>query len=303
MLKQLRSLGFNHVSFGIQAFDDEVQKAVNREQCADNVADLVVEARELGFKSVNTDMIYGLPLQTEESFAKTIDRLIALSPDRVSVFNYAHIPDLFAAQRKIKDDQLPTAAQKLQMFKNTIKQMNDAGYILIGMDHFAKKDDSLAIAQQKGILHRNFQGYTTHGDCDLLGLGVSSISQVGRSIFQNPKDVKEYYKAVDLGSVPVCKGLTLTQDDVIRAAVIRQLICHFELDMNVINKEFDIDFKDYFADSLESLSGLVADKMVEITDDHIQVTSKGLLFIRIICMNFDVHLKSQAKLKRFSRVI
>jgi len=303
MLKQLRELGFNRVSFGIQDFNDEVQKAVNREQCADNVADLVVEARELGYKSVNTDMIYGLPLQTEDSFAQTIDRLIALSPDRVSVFNYAHIPNLFAAQRKIKDEQLPTAAQKLKMFKNTIKQMNDAGYILIGMDHFAKKDDSLAIAQQNGILHRNFQGYTTHGDCDLLGLGVSSISQVGRSIFQNPKDVKEYYKAVDSGSVPVCKGLTLTQDDVIRAAVIRQLICHFELDMNAVSKEFDIDFKNYFEDSLESLSGLVEDKMVEIKNDHIQVTSKGLLFIRIICMSFDAHLKSQAKLQRFSRVI
>ena len=303
MLPTLRGLGFNRVSFGIQDFNDDVQQAVNREQCADNVANLVVEARQLGFKSVNTDMIYGLPLQTPESFTETMDKLIALSPDRVSVFNYAHLPDRFAAQRKIREQDLPSASQKLAMFKNTLTQMEQAGYVLIGMDHFAKKDDSLAIAQRKGELHRNFQGYTTHGECDLLGLGVSSISQVGNSIFQNPKDLKEYYQAVSERVIPVVKGLTLTEDDCIRAAVIRQLICHFELDFAEIETRYKIDFLNYFQEALTSLRALAKDNMLSITDNGITVLPKGLLFIRIICMAFDAHLQRQAKLTRFSQVI
>lgn len=303
MLAHLRTLGFNRVSFGIQDFNDKVQAAVNREQCADNVANLVTEARALGFSSVNADMIYGLPLQTPESFAESIDRLIALSPDRVSVFNYAHLPSRFAAQRKIKESELPEPEQKLAMFKQTLAQMNAAGYVNIGMDHFAKATDSLAIAQQKGELHRNFQGYTTHGDCDLLGLGASSISQIGDCILQNPKELKDYYKAVSDFGVPVVKGLTLSEDDKIRAFVIKEIICHFKLDFKMVEQTFGITFNDYFADELASLATFHNDKMIELESNAITVTNRGRLFIRNICMTFDAYLKQQAKLTRFSRVI
>ena len=303
MLVHLKALGFNRVSFGIQDFDDDVQKAVNREQCADNVASLVSEARQLGFESVNADMIYGLPLQTPESFAKSMARLIALSPDRVSVFNYAHLPDRFAAQRKIKDEQLPTPEQKLNMFKNTLAQMNAAGYVNIGMDHFAKNTDSLAVAQQQGRLHRNFQGYTTHGNCDLLGLGASSISQVGDSIFQNPKELKEYYAALENNVIPVVKGLTLTQDDKIRAFVIKEIICHFQLDFSLVERQFGINFRDYFQDELQDMAGFDSDGMISLSETQLRVENKGRLFIRNICMTFDAYLKKQAKLTRFSRVI
>lgn len=303
MLAHLRTLGFNRVSFGIQDFNDDVQKAVNREQCADNVAELVTQARALGFSSVNADMIYGLPLQTPESFAKSMERLIALSPDRVSVFNYAHLPERFAAQRKIKDQDLPEPMQKLAMFKNTLAQMSDAGYVNIGMDHFAKETDSLAIAQQEGKLHRNFQGYTTHGNCDLLGLGASSISQVGNSIFQNPKDLKDYYAKVEKNGNPVVKGLTLTEDDVLRAHVIKEIICHFKLTFDDVEKRFNIDFKQYFKEELASCEQFQGDGMLSITDNEIVVANKGRLFIRNLCMTFDAYLKKQAKLTRFSRVI
>ncbi len=303
MLKELKSLGFNRVSFGIQDFNDDVQKAVNREQNADEVANLIKEARTLGYQSINTDMIYGLPLQTPESFQQTIERLITLSPDRISVFNYAHIPELFAAQRKIKDNELPSAANKLLMFKNTLNQLQQAGYVLIGMDHFAKKSDSLTIAQQNQELHRNFQGYTTHGNCDLLGLGVSSISQIDRSIYQNAKDLKTYYKMLDETGITVSKGLILNQDDVIRAYVIRQLICHFELDLNKVSQKFNIEFNSYFSESIAALEALVKDNMLNIYQDSIQVTAKGRLFIRIICMHFDAYLEKQVKLRRFSRVL
>ncbi|MBB1409530.1 oxygen-independent coproporphyrinogen III oxidase [Pseudoalteromonas sp. SG44-17] len=304
MLSHLRSLGFNRVSFGIQDFNDDVQLAVNRPQSADAVKSLIGEARELGFKSINADMIYGLPLQTPESFKETIEQLIALSPDRVSVFNYAHLPDRFAAQRKIKDADLPSAHDKLTMFKNTLEQMSNAGYQFIGMDHFAKTSNELAIAQNSKQLHRNFQGYTTHGDCDLLGLGVSSISQIGTAILQNQKELKHYYHAIDnqLGSA-ISKGMKLDNDDVIRADVIKQLICHFELNMQSIANSYQLDFKDYFASSLQALEPLIADGMVTINADLITVTARGNLFIRIICMCFDAHLQKQINATRFSRVI
>ncbi|MBB1301830.1 MAG: oxygen-independent coproporphyrinogen-3 oxidase [Pseudoalteromonas rhizosphaerae] len=304
MLSHLRSLGFNRVSFGIQDFNDDVQLAVNRPQSADAVKSLIGEARELGFKSINADMIYGLPLQTPESFKETIEQLIALSPDRVSVFNYAHLPDRFAAQRKIKDADLPSAHDKLTMFKNTLEQMSNAGYQFIGMDHFAKTSNELAIAQNSQQLHRNFQGYTTHGDCDLLGLGVSSISQIGTAILQNQKELKHYYHAIDnqLGSA-ISKGMKLDNDDVIRADVIKQLICHFELNMQSIANSYQLDFKDYFASSLQALEPLIADGMVTINADLITVTARGNLFIRIICMCFDAHLQKQINATRFSRVI
>ncbi|MGO2013180.1 oxygen-independent coproporphyrinogen III oxidase [Pseudoalteromonas sp.] len=304
MLTQLRLLGFNRVSFGIQDFNDDVQLAVNRPQSVDEVKSLITESRELGFKSINADMIYGLPLQTPESFKQTIEQLIALSPDRVSVFNYAHLPERFAAQRKIKDADLPNANDKLTMFKNTLAQMIQAGYQFIGMDHFAKADNELAIEQNSQQLHRNFQGYTTHGDCDLLGLGVSSISQIGTAILQNQKDLKSYYHEIEIqhGSA-ITKGIDLNQDDIIRAEVIRQLICHFELDTQSIETKFALNFNDYFSDSIKALEPLIADGMVCIEGNKLKVTPRGNLFIRIICMCFDAHLQKQVNATRFSRVI
>lgn len=304
MLVDLSKMGFNRVSFGIQDFNDHVQLAVNRPQHADEVKQLITQAKQLGFKSINADMIYGLPLQTPESFKQTIEQLIALDPDRVSVFNYAHLPERFAAQRKIKDADLPSAHNKLTMFKNTLAQMTQAGYQFIGMDHFAKVDNELAIAQNSGQLHRNFQGYTTHGECDLLGLGVSSISQIGTAILQNKKELKHYYQAVDeqVGSA-INKGMHLTVDDLIRADAIKQLICQFELNMGIFAKKHKINFNDYFKDALEALAPLIADEMVTVENNLISVTPKGNLFIRIICMCFDAHLQKQLNATRFSRVI
>lgn len=302
MLPLLKQLGFNRVSFGVQDFNADVQAAVNRSQDSMLLDRLMQQARELGFVSINCDLIYGLPLQTPESFAQTVEHLLRFSPDRVSVFNYAHLPERFAAQRKIKESQMPAAEQKLTMFKNTLAQMQQAGYQFIGMDHFAKPSDGLAQAQQQGVLHRNFQGYTTHGDCDLLGLGVSAISQIGSMILQNQRELKDYYQAVEQGSV-VFKGLTLQADDELRAAVIRQLICHFQLDTQQIAEQYAIEFSRYFAQELADLQGFIADGMLEINDQHIVVTGRGRLFIRNICMVFDAYLRREAKLNRFSRVL
>ena len=304
MLVDLRMLGFNRVSFGIQDFNDDVQLAVNRPQHADTVKQLIIQARELGFKSINADMIYGLPLQTPESFKQTIEQLIELSPDRVSVFNYAHLPERFAAQRKIKEHDLPNAHDKLTMFKNTLEQMTQAGYQFIGMDHFAKADNELAIAQNEGELHRNFQGYTTHGNCDLLGLGASSISQIGTAILQNKKELKHYYHSIETQSgCALSKGMHLTHDDVIRADAIKQLICQFELNIDEFAKKYHIEFDTYFAEALVSLKPLIDDNMVIIENNHVSVTSRGNLFIRIICMCFDAHLQNKINATRFSRVI
>lgn len=304
MLVDLRMLGFNRVSFGIQDFNDDVQLAVNRPQHADTVKQLITQARELGFKSINADMIYGLPLQTPESFKQTIEQLIELSPDRVSVFNYAHLPERFAAQRKIKEHDLPNAHDKLTMFKNTLEQMTQAGYQFIGMDHFAKADNELAIAQNEGKLHRNFQGYTTHGNCDLLGLGASSISQIGTAILQNKKELKHYYHSIETQSgCALSKGMHLTHDDVIRADAIKQLICQFELNIEEFAKKYHIEFDTYFAEALVSLKPLIDDNMVIIENNHVSVTPRGNLFIRIICMCFDAHLQNKINATRFSRVI
>ncbi|MEG3756554.1 oxygen-independent coproporphyrinogen III oxidase [Pseudoalteromonas carrageenovora] len=304
MLVDLRVLGFNRVSFGIQDFNDEVQLAVNRPQQASKVKQLITQARELGFKSINADMIYGLPLQTPQSFKHTIEQLIALNPDRVSVFNYAHLPERFAAQRKIKDADLPSAHDKLTMFKNTLEQMTQAGYQFIGMDHFARPENELATAQNEAKLHRNFQGYTTHGNCDLLGLGVSSISQIGSAILQNQKELKQYYHATETqNGCAINKGMHLNTDDIIRADAIKQLICQFELNTEEFANKHGIEFNSYFADALTALIPLIDDAMVTINNNTIKVTPRGNLFIRIICMCFDAHLQKQINATRFSRVI
>ncbi len=303
MLDHLRHIGFNRISMGVQDFNKEVQKLVNREQDEDFIFALVKRARELGFVSVNLDLIYGLPKQTLESFMLTLEKVVELNPDRMSVFNYAHLPTRFAAQVKIKNDMLPSPETKLAIFQNTISFLNQSGYKFIGMDHFAKPDDELAIAQDKGILHRNFQGYTTQEECDLLGMGVSAISLIGDSYAQNQKDLKTYYTEVEEKSIALHKGLTLTKDDCLRRDLIKALICNFKLNFSDLEKEYDIDFNHYFQEDLELLHPLIEDDLIEVNKNSIIVLPKGRLLIRNICLCFDIYSRATARRQQFSRII
>ena len=303
MLDHLRNIGFNRISMGVQDFNKDVQKAVNREQDEAFVNALLMRARELGFQSTNLDLIYGLPLQTVESFMFTLQKVIELNPDRLSIFNYAHLPSRFAGQAKIKDWQLPKPETKLDILQKTIQTLGNAGYKFIGMDHFAKPDDELAIAQQKGILHRNFQGYTTQEECDLLGLGVSAISLLGDTYAQNQKDLKTYYANVDETGIALHKGLAMTEEDCLRRDVIKQLICNFKLAYAPLEKQYHIDFKQHFAEDLVLLAPLAADGLLEIGDEQMVVSAKGRLLIRNICLCFDTYSRAQAKQQQFSRII
>ena len=303
MLDHLRNIGFNRISMGVQDFNKDVQKAVNREQDEAFVNALLMRARELGFQSTNLDLIYGLPLQTVESFMFTLQKVIELNPDRLSIFNYAHLPSRFAGQAKIKDWQLPKPETKLDILQKTIQTLGNAGYKFIGMDHFAKPDDELAIAQQKGILHRNFQGYTTQEECDLLGLGVSAISLLGDTYAQNQKDLKTYYANVDETGIALHKGLAMTEEDCLRRDVIKQLICNFKLAYAPLEKQYHIDFKQHFAEDLALLAPLAADGLLEIGDEQMVVSAKGRLLIRNICLCFDTYSRAQAKQQQFSRII
>lgn len=298
----LRELGFNRISMGIQDFDPRVQKAVNRFNSVEEVRELVGAARESGFHSISMDLIYGLPFQNRGTFNRTLDAVIELSPDRLSIFNYAHMPHLFKTQKQMNTEDMPTAEEKLALLHNTIEKMLGAGYVFIGMDHFAKPDDELAMAQRKGKLQRNFQGYATHGDCDLLAFGVSSISSIADTFCQNHKDITAYNAAIDRGQLPVARGLTLTRDDLIRAEVIEGLICNFCLDFRSVEKLFDIDFKDYFKKELEELLPMEEDGLLELEPYAIQVSSAGRMLIRRICMVFDAWLRI-GKQQKFSRII
>lgn len=302
-LDHLREVGFNRISLGVQDFNKEVQVAVNREQSEEFIFAMIERARELGFESTSIDLIYGLPHQTTESFAHTIERVIELSPDRLSVFNYAHLPNVFAAQRKLKEADMPSPREKLQILENTINQLVEAGYQYIGMDHFAKPDDELSILQNNGKLHRNFQGYTTQEECDLLGLGVSAISQIGNCYAQNQKDIKLYYSEIDAHKSALWKGVGLNEDDFIRRKVIKQIICHFELDFSMIEAQWDLKFEEYFAEDLALLQTFIDDELVHYSDRSLKVTPKGELLIRNICMCFDVYLRDRARQQQFSRVI
>ncbi len=299
----LRNEGFNRLSLGVQDFDKRVQQAVNREQDEDFIFALLERAKALGFRSTNLDLIYGLPHQTKETFAVTLEKVLELDPARLSIFNYAHLPSLFAAQRKLKEQDMPSSVEKLEMLQYTIEYLTAKGYVFIGMDHFAKPDDKLAIAQQQGVLHRNFQGYTTQGDADLLGLGVSSISQLGDSYSQNQKDLKTYYKQLDEMAHAQWRGVSLSQDDIIRRAVIKQLICNFSLDFAPIEAEYNISFFEYFADDIQLLDTFVRDGLVSTDKSGIRVEPKGRLLIRNICMCFDIYLRQRARQQQFSRVI
>ncbi|RRN04629.1 oxygen-independent coproporphyrinogen III oxidase [Bibersteinia trehalosi] len=303
MLDHLRKIGFNRISMGIQDFNKEVQKLVNREQDEEFIFALMKRAKELGFDSTNIDLIYGLPKQTVDSFMFTLEKVVELNPDRMSVFNYAHLPSRFAAQIKIKDEMLPAPSTKLDILQQTIEKLGNSGYQFIGMDHFAKPDDELAIAQAKGELHRNFQGYTTQEDADLLGMGVSAISILGDSYAQNHKELKQYYTEVEMRGIALHKGLMLTKDDCIRRDVIKGLICNFKLDYALVEKQYSIEFKHYFAEDLALLQPLVKDGLLDINDNGIVVSPRGRLLIRNICMCFDIYSRQQAKRQQFSRII
>ncbi|WP_417344650.1 oxygen-independent coproporphyrinogen III oxidase [Ferrimonas sp.] len=302
-LEVLKEVGFNRISVGVQDFNKEVQVAVNREQDEQFIFDLIEHARKLGFTSTNIDLIYGLPHQTPESFAKTLERVKDLDPDRLSVFNYAHLPHRFAAQRKLKEEDMPTPHQKLKLLENTINTLMGYGYQFIGMDHFAKPEDELARLQNAGQLHRNFQGYTTQPDADLLGLGASAISNIGKAYAQNAVDLKDYYEAMDANEHAMIKGCGLETDDFIRREVIKQLICHFQLDKGAIEKQWNIDFNQYFEEDQKLLKPFIEDDLVRMSEDRIEVTGQGRLLIRNICMCFDRYLRDKARQQQFSRVI
>ena len=298
----LRELGFNRVSLGVQDLDPEVQRAVNRLQTLEETRAIIEAARTLQFRSVNIDLIYGLPKQTPERFARTVAEVIALQPDRLSLFNYAHLPERFMPQRRISVDDLPSPADKLAMLQNSIEQLTRAGYRYIGMDHFALPDDELAIAQEEGSLQRNFQGYTTHGHCDLIGLGVSAISQIGDLYSQNDSDLASYQQSLGNGQLATRRGLHCNADDRLRRAVIQQLICHFELRFADIEQAHGVDFRDYFTALWPELEQLHRDGLIELGDQGIRVLPAGRLLVRSLCMLFDRYLNDQVR-QRFSRVI
>jgi len=303
MLDHLRSEGFNRLSIGVQDFNKEVQKLVNREQDEEFIFAMVARAKQLGFRSTNLDLIYGLPKQTKESFAKTLSQVLEMQPGRLSVFNYAHMPQLFAAQRKIKDEDLPQAEEKMAILQDTISTLTGAGYQFIGMDHFAMPDDELAVAQRNGVLHRNFQGYTTQGECDLVGFGVSAISMIGNVYAQNQKELKKYYAQVGEQRHALWKGVALDSDDLLRREVIKQLICNFKLDKTAIEAGFNVEFNHYFKEDLGLLQTFIDDQLVEVDENEIRVTLRGRLLIRNICMCFDKYLRAKARQQQFSRVI
>lgn len=303
LFDHLSHLGFNRLSIGVQDIDEKVQKAINRLQSTEFIEQIVEHARNVGFRSVNVDLIYGLPHQTTETFARTLAQVKKMDVDRISLFSYAHLPSRFAAQRKLKDEWLPNGQAKLALMQQAIETLTQYGYEFIGMDHFAKPNDELAIAQREGKLHRNFQGYTTHGNCDLLGLGVSSISAIGNSYSQNHKDLKPYYQAIDNNGNALEKGLLLNQDDIIRGHVIRELMCNLYLDKQVINRTYDIDFNQYFAGELESLTTFINDDLMHVTETTIDISQKARLLIRNIAMTFDAYMQQHINQQRFSRVI
>ena len=302
---ELAAIGFNRASLGVQDFDPLVQEAVNRIQSVEQTVAAIDACRASGFRSVNVDLIYGLPKQNAQGFARTLDTVADVRPDRVAVYSYAHLPEMFKAQRQIEAADLPTPEAKLGLLQLAIEKLTAAGYVYIGMDHFALPDDELAQAQARGGLHRNFMGYTTHADSDLVGLGVSAISHIGDSFSQNPRDLISWQGAIDDGRLPVFRGMRLSEDDQLRADLIQSLMCQGEIPIAALERRYAIDFGIYFADSLERLQPLAADGLVRIAPERITVTSKGRLLLRNIAMCFDRYLDQPATVTtpRFSRAI
>jgi oxygen-independent coproporphyrinogen-3 oxidase len=299
----LRRLGFNRMSLGVQDFDPRVQKAVNRIQTEVETLVVLEAARSEGFRSISIDLIYGLPLQTVDSFLRTLERILKLAPDRLSVFNYAHLPQRFLPQRRIDEADLPSPRAKLDILKVTGDLLSDAGYVYIGMDHFARPDDELALAQQNGSLYRNFQGYSTHADCDLIGIGVTSIGKVDNSYSQNRRTLGEYYADIDAGRLPIFRGIELSLDDEIRRDVITRLICNSALDFSAVEKTWGIELAAYFRDALPKLEPMREDGLLELDEHGIRILAKGRLLIRSICMVFDAYLAAKEGAVGFSKVI
>ena len=302
-LEHLARLGFNRVSLGVQDFDPEVQKAVHRVQPEDLVRRVVAEARANGMRSVNFDLIYGLPRQTLDSFNRTLDRVIALDPDRIALYAYAHLPERFKPQRRIAVAELPSAETRLQILTLAIGRLTRAGYLYIGMDHFARPDDELALAQRQGRLHRNFQGYSAQAQSDLISLGVSAIGAIGPTYYQNEKRLDDYCAALDAGHLPVARGLELGPDDLVRRAVIQALACQFRVSIESIELAHLIDFPSYFARELKDLRRLREEGLVDIGEDWITVTPAGRLLVRVVCMVFDRYLREAQARAAYSRVI
>ena len=302
-LQHLYQLGFNRLSFGVQDFDPTVQKAVHRVQPAEQVFALVQAARDIGFESINVDLIYGLPKQTPESFRHTLEQIQQLRPDRIALYAYAHLPTRFKPQRRILSAELPSPSEKLSMLANSLAMLGDAGYDYVGMDHFALPDDALAVAKRQGRLHRNFQGYSTQPDCDLIALGVSAIGRIGATYSQNAKTLDEYYDALDQGRLPIVRGLALNRDDILRRSVIMAIMCQGEIDFEAMGDAHLIDFKSHFARELERLGEMVAMGLVRLSDSSLEVTEQGWYFVRAIAMTFDKYLQSDQDRARFSKII
>jgi oxygen-independent coproporphyrinogen-3 oxidase len=302
-LRFLAGLGFNRVSFGVQDFDPAVQKAVHRIQTEEETRRVVGEARASGYRSVNVDLIYGLPKQTLDGFNRTLDQVIALDPDRIALYSYAHLPKVFTPQRRIAAADLPGAETKLQIMSLAIGRLTRAGYLYIGMDHFARPDDELAIAQAQGRLQRNFQGYSTQRGSDLIGLGVSAIGAVGPTYYQNLKRLEDYRAALDEGRLPVARGLELTPDDLVRRAVIQALACHFRLSLESIELAHLVKFREYFAEEMKDLRRLQDEGLVELREDWIIVTPRGRLLVRVVCAVFDRYLRTRQARAEYSKVI
>tara|TARA_R110002049_G_scaffold39931_4_gene122317 strand:+ start:1921 stop:3330 length:1410 start_codon:yes stop_codon:yes gene_type:complete len=299
----LAELGFNRMSLGVQDFEPDVQQAVNRIQSFEETKRVLDAARATGFRSVSIDLIYGLPKQNVISFNRTLSKVIELAPDRISLYSYAHLPATFKPQRRIDAALLPNPDGKLQILQLAIRRLTEAGYVYIGMDHFARPDDELAVAQRQGRLHRNFQGYSTQSECDLLAFGVSAIASIGPVYAQNHKIIDDYYDALDRDELPVLRGIELSADDVLRRAVIQGLMCHFELSMESIEIAHLIRFEEYFASELAELREMADAGLIEIADGWITVKPAGRLLVRVIAMVFDRNLRADRERARYSKVI
>ncbi len=302
-LAALRNGGFNRISMGVQDFNEKVQKAVNRIQPEDMTRQVVAWVREMGFESINLDIMYGLPYQSAETFEQTVDRVVDINPDRIALFNFAYVPWLKKHQALIKPEDLPTAEEKLNILKMSIEKLTDAGYVFIGMDHFAKPDDELAVALREKKLYRNFQGYSTHAGTDLYAMGATSISQFGSIYAQNYKKEKKYLASLDKNILPTARGYLLNDDDVLRRRVITKLMCDFELDFKSIENEFDINFETYFDWGLGNLKEMIADDLVVIENRSLKVTPMGRMLIRNIAINFDGYIERQEDNARYSRTV
>jgi oxygen-independent coproporphyrinogen-3 oxidase len=302
-LATLAELGFNRLSFGVQDFDPAVQKAIHRVQLAEQVVSLVETARSTGFESVNADLVYGLPRQTPESFDRTLAQVIDLRPERIVLYAYAHLPQRFKPQRRIMAAELPVARAKLAMLSRSLWALHEAGYVCLGMDHFALPEDPLAVAKRQGRLHRSFQGYSTEPDCDLIGLGLSATGRVGATYSQNAKTLEEYYDCLDQGRLPVVRGLALSRDDLVRRSVIMALMCQGQLEFESIDLAHLIDFKSYFATELATLRGMQAQGLVEVNDTSLQITAMGGYFVRGVAMVFDRYLQADRMRAMFSKII